>query len=145
MHSALTSVSRMFQVWACKQVWGIAGTNRELARWLDTSLLCPSCRQVPPSIANCSNQLFTTFHISSMPECTIISVLFATNPPCYGSITFVMFTNWPLLSPVDQPDQTKAPIASLQCADATGERALSSGNRQGLIELTEVGGPVSAI
>jgi hypothetical protein len=32
MHSALMTVPRMFQVWACKQVWGIAGTNRELAR-----------------------------------------------------------------------------------------------------------------
>ena len=34
----------MFQVWACKQVWGI--TSTELAQWLDTSPLCPSCRQV---------------------------------------------------------------------------------------------------
>ncbi len=32
VHSALTTVPRMFQVWACKQVWGIASTNRELAR-----------------------------------------------------------------------------------------------------------------
>ncbi len=47
VHSALTTVPRMFQVWACKQVWGIAATKRELARWSDTSLLCPSCRQVP--------------------------------------------------------------------------------------------------
>ena len=47
VHSALVTVPRMFQVWACKQVWGIAATNRELARWSDTSPFCPSCRQVP--------------------------------------------------------------------------------------------------
>jgi hypothetical protein len=27
VHSALITVPRMFQVWACKQVWGIAGTS----------------------------------------------------------------------------------------------------------------------
>jgi hypothetical protein len=37
MHSALMTIPIMFQVWACKQVWGIAITNRE----------SPSCRQVP--------------------------------------------------------------------------------------------------
>jgi len=47
VHSALVTVRRIFQVWACKQVWGIAATIRELARWSDTSPLCPSCRQVP--------------------------------------------------------------------------------------------------
>ena len=46
VHMALTTVTRMFQVWACKQVWGIAGTNREQARWSDVTPLCPSCRQV---------------------------------------------------------------------------------------------------
>jgi hypothetical protein len=54
VHSALTTVPRMFQVWACKQVWGIVATNRELARWSDTSPLCPSCRQVPET---CSHTL----------------------------------------------------------------------------------------
>jgi hypothetical protein len=52
VHSALTTVPRMFQVWACKQVWGIAGINRELARWSDTSTLCPSCRQVPKTCSH---------------------------------------------------------------------------------------------
>jgi len=47
VHNALTTVPRMFQVWVCKQVWGIAGTNREQARWSDVSPLCPSCRQAP--------------------------------------------------------------------------------------------------
>jgi hypothetical protein len=46
VHMALTTVTRMFQVWACKQVWGIAGTNREQARWSDVTPLCPSCRLV---------------------------------------------------------------------------------------------------
>jgi hypothetical protein len=45
VHSALTTVHRMFQVWVCKQVWGIAGTYREQARWSNVSQLCPSCRQ----------------------------------------------------------------------------------------------------
>jgi hypothetical protein len=54
VHSALATVPRMFQVWACKQVWGIAGTNRELVWWSDTSPLCPSCRQAP---ATCSHIL----------------------------------------------------------------------------------------
>jgi hypothetical protein len=52
VHSALTTVPRMFQVWVCKQVWGIAATNRELARWSDTSPLCPSCRQVPETCSH---------------------------------------------------------------------------------------------
>jgi len=47
VHSALTTVPRMFQVWAYKQVWGIADTNRKQARWSDVSPLCPSCRQAP--------------------------------------------------------------------------------------------------
>jgi len=49
----------MFWVWACKQVWGIASTNRELARWSDTSPLCPSCRQLPetcPHILDCPHE-----------------------------------------------------------------------------------------
>ncbi len=48
----LTTVPRMFQVWACKQVWGIAGTNREQARWSDISPLCPSCMQVPETCSH---------------------------------------------------------------------------------------------
>jgi hypothetical protein len=49
----------MFQVWACKQVWGIAGTNRELLRWSDTNPVCPSCMQVPETcnhILHCSHE-----------------------------------------------------------------------------------------
>ena len=47
VHHTLSTVPRMFQVWACKQVWGIAGTNRELSRWSDTNPVCPSCMQIP--------------------------------------------------------------------------------------------------
>jgi hypothetical protein len=55
VHGALSSVPRMFQVWACKQVWSIAGTNYETAHWLDVSPLCPSCMQTPET---CSHLLF---------------------------------------------------------------------------------------
>jgi hypothetical protein len=47
VHDTLNLVPRMFQVWACKQVWSIAGTNYETARWSEVSPLCPSCMQVP--------------------------------------------------------------------------------------------------
>jgi hypothetical protein len=46
VHNTLSTVQRMFQVWACKQVWSIAVTNYELARWTTSSRLCPSCMQV---------------------------------------------------------------------------------------------------
>ena len=52
VHCALTAVPRMFQVWACKQVWGIAGTNKEQSRWSDVSPLCPSCRQAPETCSH---------------------------------------------------------------------------------------------
>ena len=48
----------MFQVWACKQVWSIAGTNYETLQWLAVSPLCPSCMQVPETcshILHCSH------------------------------------------------------------------------------------------
>ena len=59
VHRTLTTVPRMFQVWACKQVWGIAGTNRELSRWSDTNPVCPSCMQVPETcnhILHCTHK-----------------------------------------------------------------------------------------
>jgi hypothetical protein len=46
VHNTLSMVPRMFQVWACKQVWSIAPTNYELLHWTTTSPLCPSCMQV---------------------------------------------------------------------------------------------------
>jgi len=43
---ALHSVPQMFQLWACKQVWDIAGTNYLRSKW-DKSVKrwCPSCRR----------------------------------------------------------------------------------------------------
>jgi hypothetical protein len=45
-YDALHSVPQMFQLWACKQVWDIAGTNYLQSKW-DKSVKgwCPSCRQ----------------------------------------------------------------------------------------------------
>ena len=68
VHTALTTVARMFQVWACKQVWGIAGTNREQARWSDVNPLCPSCRQVPE----------TCCHVLQCPHDGRVKALHAT-------------------------------------------------------------------
>ena len=47
VHSALYTVPRMFQVWACKQVLDIANTNYVVSKW-DKAVnpLCPSCLQV---------------------------------------------------------------------------------------------------
>jgi hypothetical protein len=48
VHRALTHVPKMFQIFACKQVFDIAGTNYWLAlfdKTNDTSPLCPSCFQ----------------------------------------------------------------------------------------------------
>ena len=68
VHDALTAVPRLFQVWACKQVWGIAGTNRELSRWSDVSPLCPSCLQTPE----------TCGHILTCPHAGRVSALQST-------------------------------------------------------------------
>ncbi len=46
VHNILYIVPRMFQIWACKQVWSIAPTNHKLLHWMTTSPLCPSCMQV---------------------------------------------------------------------------------------------------
>jgi hypothetical protein len=48
VHSALDGVPRLFQLWACKQVMGIANTNATVSRWDKTvDPRCPSCGQVP--------------------------------------------------------------------------------------------------
>jgi hypothetical protein len=44
VHCALNDVPRMFQIWACKQVLGIAGTNEMQARYIPNhDKRCPSC------------------------------------------------------------------------------------------------------
>jgi hypothetical protein len=56
--AGLHSVPIMFQIWATKQVWDIAGTNYLRSKW-DTSVdkYCPSCRQTKETaghIISCS-------------------------------------------------------------------------------------------
>jgi hypothetical protein len=49
VHRTLSAVPRMFQIFACKQVFDIEGTNRWLAKFnktKETSSKCPSCLQV---------------------------------------------------------------------------------------------------
>ena len=52
VHSTLSGVPRMFQVWACKQVFSIAPTNYELSRWSTQCPLCPSCMQARETCAH---------------------------------------------------------------------------------------------
>ncbi len=52
VHRTLSTVPRMFQVWACKQVWSIAGTNYETSRWSAVSPLCSSCMQAPETCSH---------------------------------------------------------------------------------------------
>ncbi len=52
VHNTLSAVPRMFQVWACKQVWSIAPTNYELSRWTAQGSLYPSCMQVAETCAH---------------------------------------------------------------------------------------------
>jgi hypothetical protein len=52
VHSTLSGVPRMFQVWACNQVFSIAPTNYELSRWSTQCPLCPSCMQVRETCAH---------------------------------------------------------------------------------------------
>ena len=48
VHQTLGEVPRMFQIWACKQVLGIARTNHLISKWdLTVDPRCPSCLQCP--------------------------------------------------------------------------------------------------
>lgn len=38
VHKALNEVPRMFQIWACKQVTGVAGTNEMQARYIPLTM-----------------------------------------------------------------------------------------------------------
>jgi hypothetical protein len=56
VHKVLTDVPRMFQVWACKQVIGVAGTNEMQARYTPNhNKRCPSCGV---SVETCGHVLF---------------------------------------------------------------------------------------
>jgi hypothetical protein len=47
VHSSLWHTPRMFQIWACKQVMGIAPANVYIPWDKTINPLCPSCTQVP--------------------------------------------------------------------------------------------------
>ena len=69
VHTGLHSVPTLFQLWACKQVWDIAGTNYLRSKW-DESVTkwCPSCRAVRE----------TTGHVLMCNEVGRVSTLRAT-------------------------------------------------------------------
>lgn len=47
IHAELELVPRLFQLWACKQVMGIANTNGTVHKWDEAvDPRCPSCQQV---------------------------------------------------------------------------------------------------
>ncbi len=46
VHSSLWRVSRLFQIWVCKQVMGIAPANGNIPWDKTINPLCPSCSQV---------------------------------------------------------------------------------------------------
>ena len=63
VHSTLSGVPRMFQVWACKQVFSIAPTNYELSRWSTQCPLCPSCMQVRETCAHILHCILATIKL----------------------------------------------------------------------------------
>ena len=69
MYAGLHAVPPMFQMWACKQVWDIAGTNYLRSKW-DESVekWCPSCREVRE----------TTGHVVHCNEVVRVATLRAT-------------------------------------------------------------------
>jgi hypothetical protein len=69
VHNTLSTVPRIFQVWACKQVWSIAPTNHELLHWTTMSPLCPSCMQVTE----------TCMHVLHCIHAGQVDALLATN------------------------------------------------------------------
>ena len=52
VHIALHELLRMFQIWECKQVKGVAGTNLYQSKYRPNhGPMCPSCTQ---SVESCS-------------------------------------------------------------------------------------------
>ena len=69
VYTGLHSVPTLFQLWACKQVWDIAGTNYLCSKWDDSlDKWCPSCRAVRE----------TTGHVLYCNEVGRVSTLRAT-------------------------------------------------------------------
>jgi hypothetical protein len=66
---ALDEVPRMFQLWACKQVLGIASTNGIVSKWDDSvDPCCPSCKQ----------RMETSAHILQCSEIGQVNTLLET-------------------------------------------------------------------
>ena len=55
MYKTLNDVPRMFQIWACKQVCGVAGTNEMQARY--TPNHCKKCLSCGVEIETCGHVL----------------------------------------------------------------------------------------
>jgi hypothetical protein len=55
IHFSLWPVPHLFQIWACKQVMGVAPANRNIPWEKTINPLCPSCGQVKET---CSHILF---------------------------------------------------------------------------------------
>ena len=69
VHMALDGVPRMFQVWACKQVMGIANTNATVNKWdKEVEAVCPSCRQAAE----------TTEHVLMCMEAGMVDIFLRT-------------------------------------------------------------------
>jgi hypothetical protein len=69
VHAALCSVPRLFQLWACKQVLGLAHTNGTVNKW-DRSVdpRCPSCKQA----------VETTEHVLACTEAGRVEIFLQT-------------------------------------------------------------------
>ena len=53
VYTALHNVPRLFQIWACKQVMGVAGTNHKQSQYKrDHNPLCPSCDECSETCAH---------------------------------------------------------------------------------------------
>lgn len=72
VHDALTEVLRMFQIWACEQVTGVAGTNKIQARYTPNhDKRCPSCTSCIVYV-NCEE---TFGHVLSCTEAGRVDLL----------------------------------------------------------------------
>lgn len=69
VNEALETVPRLFQLWACKQVMGIAATNGLRSRWTEgLSEKCPSCQQ----------RTETSAHVLLCEEAGRVEILYKT-------------------------------------------------------------------
>ena len=71
VHRTLNSVPRMFQIFACKQVFNVAGTNQWLARFDSSKTKSPKC----PS---CLQATETAEHVLSCQHAGRVEVLLST-------------------------------------------------------------------